>query len=175
MLESTTNFVTNFFKQQTGFKNLLDVGSLDFNGTIRNSIPKEIEYVGVDMQKGNNVDVVINAHNLLDKFEPESFDIVTCFDTLEHDDKFWLTWENIKKVVRKGGWVLLGVPGRNCPSHYNPRDYYRFMPDIIDDYFFKDFVDVHKVITVLGDREELLKNPDDIIENELYGWGRKPL
>ena len=138
MINSTYHWVTEFFQEHKGFTNMLDVGSLDVSGNIREYIPKDIEYTGTDMMEGSNVDVVVNAHELLSKFQAESFDVVVCFDTFEHDDKFWESWEQIKKVCKRGGWILLGFPGRYTPLHRHPRDYFRFMPDVFEDIFFKE-------------------------------------
>ena len=148
MIETTPFFVTEFFETHKEFEdaNVLEVGSLnDDNGTIIAQLPKGVKYSGTDMHEGamkrdmavngetygNNVDVLVNAHDLLTKFKPESFDVVFCFDTLEHDENFWITWENIKSVTKKGGYIVLGVPGRFCPEHTDidnyPGDYWRFM------------------------------------------------
>lgn|SRR3990167_572722 len=166
MINSTYQIVIDFFREHPELETLLDIGSRDVgSGHIRNHVPSNVKYTGADMIDGDNVDIVVNAHELLTKFQPESFDVVTCFDTLEHDDEFWVSWEQIKQVVKKGGWVILGVPGRFCPQHDWPGDYWRFMPGAID-YFFKDFSDVYtRVIT----NEEW----NQVIENEIYGWGKK--
>jgi len=60
----------------------------------------EILCIGIDMRPGACVDIQMNAHDLLTKFEPNTFDCVICFDTLEHDDKFWLTVDNMKKSYK---------------------------------------------------------------------------
>lgn len=166
MINSTYQFVTDFFKDHTGFKNMLDVGARDVSsGHIRNHVPRDIQYTGADMIAGDNVDVVVNTHELLTKFAPGSFDVVTCFDTFEHDETFWISWEQMKQVVKKDGWILLGFPGRLCPLHEHPADYWRFMPGSID-YFFKDFADVYTRVIKQNDWNQE-------VENEIYAWGRK--
>ncbi|MDX2028856.1 MAG: class I SAM-dependent methyltransferase [Alphaproteobacteria bacterium] len=50
-----------------------------------------------------------NANHM--PFPDESFDLVLCNSVLEHDSKFWLTLQEIKRVLRPGGTVILGVPG----------------------------------------------------------------
>lgn len=44
-------------------------------------------------------------------FADASFDTVLCNATLEHDPRFWLTLAEIRRVVRPGGLVVIGVPG----------------------------------------------------------------
>ena len=167
MINSTYHFVTEFFVAHKEFKNMLDVGSLDVSGNIREYIQKDIAYTGTDMREGNNIDVVVNAHELLTKFQPESFDVVCCFDTFEHDDKFWESWSQIKQVVKRGGYILLGMPGRYTPLHEHPGDFWRFMPGSLDLFFPEnEFEDIYTKIVRCDDYNQEL-------ENELYRWGRK--
>ena len=135
---------------------VLEVGSLDVNGIITDLFPAGT-FTGVDMREGSNVDVVMNGHDLVSKFGEEAFDVVACFDTLEHDDKFWLTVEQMRKVLKKGGWMLIGVPGRNCPAHDHPSDYWRFMFGAFN-VFFEGFSDV-------------VVEPEN--DDEVYGRGQK--
>ena len=44
-------------------------------------------------------------------FEAASFDLVLCNSMLEHDARFWLTLEEIRRVLRAGGLAIIGVPG----------------------------------------------------------------
>ena len=144
---------------------VLDVGSCDINGNIRHLFNKKTEYIGVDMRRGDNVDVVINGHNLLTRFKEEEFDLVVSFDTFEHDGAFWLTLEQMKKVLKPGGWIVLGFPGRNCPEHDHLRDYWRFMPQSID-ILLLGYEDV-EVVAQLDD-------PSHEKFDEIYCMGRKP-
>jgi len=90
-----------------------------------------------------------NANNM-SVFADESFDLVMSNATLEHDPYFWKSVAEIKRVCRKGGIIIIGVPsfGRRggllsrlsfLPDsikhstltfhlHYSPGigDYYRF-------------------------------------------------
>lgn len=168
MRGQTVNFVEKFIKKHKNkkFKNLLDVGSRNVSGTIKNQIIKYgLEYTGVDMVKGDNVDIVMNAHDMK-KIKPRSYDIVTCFDTLEHDDKFWLSIIEMKRVLKRGGFLLLGVPSRYCPLHEHPHDYWRFMKDGVIS-LFDDFENVHVEV-------EYRENQEPQTEDEIYGWGQKP-
>ena len=167
MRKQTPEFFEKFIKTHLDreFKNLLDVGSAHINGNIRqNVIDAEIEYTGLDMREGRNVDIVLNAHDIPKKFDKESFDIVACFDTLEHDEMFWITIENMKWVLKKGGYLLIGVPGRNTPFHEEPQDYWRFLRTSVESWFegMDDFF-----IDVQYDAE------DNRLEDEIYAWGRK--
>ncbi len=54
-----------------------------------------------------------NANDLrgLDGFGDESFDTVLCNAVLEHDPRFWRTLAEMRRLVRPGGLVGIGVPG----------------------------------------------------------------
>src|SRR3990167_8536433 len=145
MRHQTREFVELFFKDHTGFRTVLEVGSGDVNGNIRDLF-KDMEYVGIDMRPGPNVDIVLNAHDLRNKYKEGDFDLVVCFDTLEHDDKFWLTVDTMREVLKPGGWMLLGVPGRNCEQHLYPSDYWRFMGSSVIEIFFKNYEEVYTEI-----------------------------
>lgn len=165
MRHQTQEFLAKFLIEHKGCKKLLEVGSRDVTGNIRN-IVEGIDYTASDMLDGPNVDLVINGHDLLSHFGKPTFDMIVCFDTFEHDDKFWLTLENMKQVLLPGGWLLLGIPGRNCPLHEHPGDYYRFMPSAMD-VFLKGYEDIF----IDGQMDD----PAHKGEDEIYGWGRKPL
>lgn len=104
----------------------LDVGSLDVNGCVRSMFR---DYVGVDMRPGPNVDVVANAHEL--PFPDESFDNVLCLEMLEHDEEFWTSIAEMKRVLKPGGTLVVTTRGIHFPRHDYPNDYYRFTGDAL--------------------------------------------
>lgn len=165
MRHQTPTFVRQFLEQIKPKRDkVLEVGSLDVNGNLRNLFPEN--YTGLDMRSGANVDVVLNAHDLRTQFKKDEFDIVMCFDTLEHDDRFWITVENMKWTLKPGGWLLLGVPSRRCPLHEHPSDYWRFMGPAME-VMLEGFTDTH--IEIQKD------NPNEETEDEIMGYGRKPI
>ena len=172
MTGMTPWFLTEFFNTHKGFKNMLEVGCRDVSQidnieNIRQFIPQECKYTGIDMIGGKNVDLVLNGHDLLEHFGPDRFDLIVCFDTFEHDDKFWETWDNMVKVLKPLGYIVLGAPSRRTPLHEHPNDYWRFMEPSFRDIFFKDFQDVYiKVFYPI-------ESNDNEIENAIYGWGQK--
>jgi len=111
--------------------------------------------------------MVLNGHDLLTVFEPESFDLVLCCETFEHDDKFWETLDQMKKVLKPGGWLLITVPGIFFIHHDFPGDYYRFTKTAVESWY-KEFEDVHV---------EEFADPNDIPEKpntSVMAYGRKP-
>lgn len=56
---------------------------------------------GIEMLTGNA--------NAMD-FSDASFDAVLCNSMLEHDGSFWLSLEDMRRVLKPGGLMLIGVP-----------------------------------------------------------------
>src|SRR3990167_3966161 len=167
MLGATLDFIDRFFSKHPKFKGskVLDVGSLDVTGNPREKFESRgYKYIGGDMRKGPNVDVIVNGHELTTKFEEGEFDIVFCVDTLEHDETFWVTMEQIWKVLKKGGYLILGMPSRAHYEHKHPQDYWRFMRDSFELVFFKGCKDVF--IDVLYHE---VGHQSHEIENQIYG------
>jgi cephalosporin hydroxylase len=78
------------------------------------------------MEAGPNVDVVSDAHNI--PFDNEHFDIVTSSSCFEHDDMFWVTFLEMCRVVKPGGYLYVQAPS-NGPYHGWPGDNWRFYID----------------------------------------------
>lgn len=95
MRHQTREYLDKFLESHK-VSTVLDVGSYATeNGAHVKDIFERhgVAYTGCDMREGDNVDVVVNGHELTKVFDKESFDLVTCFDTFEHDDAWWLTLE----------------------------------------------------------------------------------
>jgi SAM-dependent methyltransferase len=114
----------------------LDVGSFNVNGCVR---PFFTDYIGVDMRQGPNVDMVMNAHHL--EFPDATFDNVLCMEMLEHDDAFWVSVAELKRVLKPGGTLVITVPGIGFPKHDYPSDYWRFTAEALN-VLFQGYRDV---------------------------------
>lgn len=103
---------------------ILEIGSLDVNGSVRQFFPEAQSYTGVDLGPGRGVDVVGRFHEF--PWEPESFDVVVSTEALEHDSAWSETLAAAYEILLPGGLILLtwASPGRgvhydgNEPSHY---------------------------------------------------------
>ena len=163
-------FVRDFTKAHGPFSRVLDVGSRNINGSVRDVINTET-FIGVDMIAGPGVDIVANGHDLA-KIFPETrdhFDLITCCETFEHDNKFWLTLEAMKKILNPGGYLLITAPSINFFLHDFPSDYYRFTETAFKDVFFEGFEDVH--VEYYQDENDPVKQKPN---NSILGYGRKP-
>lgn len=142
---------------------VLEVGAMDFNGSVRPIFTDASEYVATDMLPGRGVDLVVNGHDLVKTFGRAAFDTVICCETLEHDDHFWLTIRGLHEVAKPHGTLIISTPGYGFPEHRYPHDYYRYGQDAYREIFFAGF-------TLL----ELVELTDAAGFPGLAGIGRKP-
>ena len=101
-------FIENVERKEFENKRVLEVGSKYVNGSVRPLIerfcsPKE--YVGVDVEPGKYVDLILPAEKLVEYFGPESFDIVITTELLEHVQNWRLVVSNLKDVLKHGGYI----------------------------------------------------------------------
>jgi SAM-dependent methyltransferase len=128
-LESFVDFqktYLNLLKPKNLIK-IVEVGSYAANSSIRKNVSKDFKYIGADIQKGPNVDVVLTDPYKL-PFEDNSIDAVVSISTFEHTDFFWLTYLEILRVLKPDGLFFLNVPS-NGKYHRYPFDNWRFYPD----------------------------------------------
>lgn len=118
-------FYNKYCKDDIENKKILDVGSYDVNGTMKPIFEKG-KYVGLDMEKGPNVDVVGVSHDI--PFEDNEFDIVISSSCFEHDDMFWVSFKEMCRVLMPGGYMYVQAPS-NGPYHGWPGDNWRFYID----------------------------------------------
>ncbi len=83
-------------------KRVLDVGSLDINGNNK-GLFENCEYIGLDVVKGKNVDVVSIAH----EYDPGVlFDVVLSTNAFEHDMYFELTLKKMVELLKPSGLMF---------------------------------------------------------------------
>jgi SAM-dependent methyltransferase len=134
-------FIENIEKEEFENKRVLEVGSKYVNGSIRPLIerfthPKE--YIGVDIEPGKYVDIVLPAEKLVEYFGEETFDVVISTELLEHVEDWRLVITNIKRVLKRGGYLYITTRSYGFPYHGYPHDYWRY--EIEDMYkLFSDF------------------------------------
>jgi len=106
---------------------ILEIGSMNVNGAMRDHAPPEAEYLGVDLEAGPGVDQVIDSTGSLPSLD-EAFDLVVSSSCLEHDELFWVTFGEMCRVVKAGGFIYVSAPA-NGSVHRHPVDCWRFYPD----------------------------------------------
>ncbi|MFZ5559786.1 MAG: class I SAM-dependent methyltransferase [Patescibacteria group bacterium] len=81
------------------------------------------EYIKMDVEKGNNVDIVGRAENI--PFKNESFDSVVCTEVFEHLEDPYKAAGEIYRVLKRGGYCLITTP-QTCELHEEPKDFFRY-------------------------------------------------
>jgi len=109
---------------------LIEIGSYDVNGSVRPYLESlaPASYVGVDINPGPGVDLVCDAEHLLDRFGPESFDVVISTELLEHVRDWRAVITGMKRLARPGGLIVITTRSLGFPIHGYPDDYWRYEP-----------------------------------------------
>ena len=127
------------YKKMEGFKNnylnlkdsldILDIGSYDASDNSFNYKKilneKNWNYFGLDLKEGPNVDIVVADPYDWKEIKDQTFDVVISGQAFEHIEFFWLTMEQIDKVLKPGGLCCIIAPSKG-PVHGNPVDCYRY-------------------------------------------------
>ncbi len=117
---------------------VLEVGSRDVNGSARLAFQDSSSYLGVDLEGGQGVDVVLDVVQLGEWRLGRRWDSVVCCETLEHVVRPWLAVEQLKAALLPGGYLWVSTPGYGFPVHRFPIDCYRYGEDAYRLWLFAD-------------------------------------
>jgi SAM-dependent methyltransferase len=120
--------VTSFTPDEIKGKTVLEVGSLDVNGSLQPIFKswKPKKYVGADIEMGPGVDVVVSGEDLMTKFKPESFDVVISTETMEHVRDWRKVISNLKAVCKPEGTIVVTTRSLGFFFHAYPYDFWRY-------------------------------------------------
>jgi SAM-dependent methyltransferase len=147
---------------------VLEVGALpDERALLAMPELKDSERVGINLAppaRYDDFEVMHGNGNDMYMFADNSFDLVLSNATLEHDQRFWLTCAEIRRVTKIGGFAVIGVPAFDASTdvvklglprpenideegwnactltfryHGAPYDYYRFTERAMREIFFE--------------------------------------
>ena len=109
---------------------VLEIGSrlvAESQRTLRALCPAHHEYIGIDLEPGVNVDMVLDDPYVIPMAD-ESIAVVLCTSVFEHSSFFWKLFEEALRVLRPGGILYVNAPS-NGYVHRHPLDCWRFYPD----------------------------------------------
>jgi len=154
-------------RQLSAPTNVLEIGSLQEKNqrTIANlrSLFETSKYIGLDMRKGQGVDIVADAEKI--PFRDNSFDLIICLETLEHIKRPWVVVKEIERVLTQDGTVITSSQ-QNYPIHKHPYDYYRYTPFGMASLF--DYLREKVVFSISPPFDKEVKlNPQAVV---LIGW-----
>jgi SAM-dependent methyltransferase len=94
---------------------VLEVGAVPSDESLlgMKSLEQATEKIGIDLNSvSEHKDFkIIQGNSNSMEFDDNRFDAVLCNAVLEHDKYFWKTVEEIKRVTKAGGLIVVGVPG----------------------------------------------------------------
>ena len=109
-------YIKNSFNKDI---DVLEIGSLDVNGNIRNLFNFSKEYVGIDLKKGPNVDLVLNGIDI-DKLN-KSFDIIISCECFEHAKDWKVIFEKMCQISKENSFIVISVASTGRVEHGTER------------------------------------------------------
>lgn len=99
-------------------KRVLEIGSLDINGTIR-TLFNDCAYTGLDVGEGPGVDVVCQGQEY--DAPASSYDVVICCEVMEHNPYWKETLANMFRLCAPGGLVIMTCASTGRKEHGTTR------------------------------------------------------
>lgn len=148
------NKLPSYFNQ----KKVLEVGSLNINGTLRDFFA-DCEYIGLDLDDGPGVDIVCAGQDY--DAPDESYDVVCSAECFEHNPYWYETFMNMVRLCKPNGLVFFTCATEGRPEHGTIKslpvdspftisigwgDYYKNLveSDFTNKVNFKNFFKVHE-------------------------------
>ena len=159
--------VRGFFPDSFANKKVLEIGSLNINGSVREFFTG-CDYLGVDIGAGKDVDMVCKGHEL--PFFNLSFDTVISCECLEHDIDWIKTFDKMCELSKDLVIMTCATVGR--PKHGTSdtnADASPFTNNYYKNLEIKDFVDHFDFYTIFK-HFGISVNSDS---QDLYFWGKK--
>jgi hypothetical protein len=85
------------------------------------------EVIGVDIHPGPGVDMVADAHCLIEAIDPGSVAAFVSHAVFEHLEIPWLVAHQVQRILRVGGLAFVSAP-MIWPEHAAPNDFWRVSP-----------------------------------------------
>jgi SAM-dependent methyltransferase len=118
------HFVEMLRKLDSG--EILEIGSRARSAiNFRSFVPTTLRYVGLDILKGPNVDIVGDAHELEKLFGRHRFVASFSWSVFEHLAMPWKVALELNRVLKPGG-IVYNATHQTWPLHEEPWDFWRF-------------------------------------------------
>lgn len=148
---------------------VLEIGSCNINGSVREFFIDPAYYVGLDLAPGKDVDEICHG---ADYRSTTPFDVVISTECFEHDERWAETFANMIQLCRSGGLVVFTCASHGRHEHGTPRTtpqdsalatpYYRNL-------YVKDF-ELNFGVTLSGAFSSYCF---EARQSDLYFWGVK--
>lgn len=168
-LTAVRAFLPDFFTN----KKVLEIGSLDINGSCR-ELFYNCAYLGVDLGIGPSVNLVFDGAEL--NLPDNTFDVVLSTECFEHNRNWIKTFLNMHRMCNMGGLIIMTCASDPRPEHGTTTEQPLASPFTIEafnDYYKNlnetDFHDNFNISDMFIRHQFIYNyNPGD-----LYFWGIK--
>lgn len=167
--------VKQLFPDYFNDKLVLDVGSLDINGSNR-FLFEDCSYCGIDIGEGPNVDIVSKAHEF--NAQNESYDVIISTECFEHDMYYDLSIDNIVRILKSDGLFIFtcATTGRaeHGTSRTSPEDAPLLYTENNWNIYYKNLTeqDIRNILDIDFYFKEYFFEVNNL-SHDLYFWGIK--
>jgi SAM-dependent methyltransferase len=128
----------------------------------------DCEIVGVDIQAGRNVDVVMTKPYRV-PLRSASVDVIFSGQAFEHIPFFWATFLELARLLRPNGLIFLTAPSRG--HMHDVYDCWRYYPDGLRAMAAFARLDVVEAFTDFPPTRDGLRHAYESIDAGKYYWG----
>ena len=150
---------------------VLEVGSLNINGTIREFFV-DSRHIGIDVGAGACVDVVCSGH----EFDADRFDVVCSCECFEHNPFWKQTFMNMWRLAKRGGFIFVSCATTGRPEHGTVRTTPADSPLTISkgwNYYRNLTMEDFKLAFDLDLMFSDCQFSTNFVHHDLYFWGAK--
>lgn len=108
----------HFLGKHNSHLKILEIGSYIVTLSIKDYF-KGCEYLGVDLIAGPGVDLICSGHEV--NLPDASFDVAISCEVFEHNPYWAETFQNMYRMTKPGGMVVLTCASRGRPEHGTAR------------------------------------------------------
>ena len=143
---------------------VVEFGSRNINGSIRDCFPNVQKYVGIDLYKGDGVDIIGDAS----KYTPEyEIDTVVCVSVLEHTPNAKALIDNAFRILSPQGLFIVTTVSDPCPKHSEVDG-----GPLREDEFYANITRM-ELFEWLQDFPFIGMESDTFLTGDLLAWARK--
>ena len=161
--------VANAFPDNFANCKVLEVGSLDINGSVRQFFTN-CDYIGIDLGHGRGVDFVCQGQDY--NAPDNTFDTCISCECFEHNPAWVATFQNMHRMVKPGGLIVMSCATTGRAEHGTKRTSPADAP-FCDDYYNnlteQDFVENFDIDNMFSAYEFAVENAT----YDLYFYGVK--
>jgi SAM-dependent methyltransferase len=106
-------------------------------------------YVTSSPEQSHKCDLLLDVRDMKEVAD-EEFDCIYCSGVLEHVFEYQKGLSEMKRVLKSGGTLLLGLPFKQA-IHMAPTDYWRFTKFALEKMLEDDYIEVN-IADICGDK-----------------------